>query len=213
MARRKHGEGTVFKRKDGRYVAQVRLENGQKKQRYFKTEREANTALRKMLHEKEQVTLPTGPNQTLKAYLEQWLEQVYKLSTIRTSTYNVYRIMIYKHIIPILGHVPLQRLTPQQIQAFYTKKLDEGLSAKRVKGFHAVLHSALDNAVRWNLVGRNVCDLVTPPVPQHYEVQPLTPEQAQRLLEAAHGHKLEMLLTLAITTGMRRGELLALHWH
>src|SRR6266566_9299295 len=134
MARRKHDEGSVFQRKDGRYVAQLRLENGKKQQRYFKTEKEARVALRKMLHEKEQGTLPTGPNQTLKAYLEQWLEQVHKLSTVRISTYNMYRIVIYKHIIPMLGYVQLQKLTPQQVQVFYTNKLDEGLSPKRVRG-------------------------------------------------------------------------------
>src|SRR5438270_12625120 len=99
MARRKHNEGSVFQRNDGRYVASIRLENGKKKQRYFKTEKEAQVALRKMLYEQEQGTLATGPNQTLKAYLEQWLEQVHKLSIIRVSTYNMYRILIYKHII------------------------------------------------------------------------------------------------------------------
>lgn len=214
MARRKHGEGSVFQRKDGRWVAQVRLENGKMKQRYFKPdqEKEARVVLRKMLHEQEQGTLPIGRDQTLKAYLEQWLEQVHKLSTIRISTYNMYRIVIYKHIIPMLGHIQLQKLTPQQVQVFYTRKLDEGLSPKRVRGFHSVLHSALENAVRWNLVGRNVCDLVTPPVPQRHEMQPLTTEQAQRLLQAAHEYKLETLLTVAIATGMRRGELLGLHW-
>ena len=107
MARRKHDEGSVFRRKDGRYVAQVRLENGKKKQRYFKTEKEANTALRKMLHELEQGTLATGPNQTLKIYLDQWLEQVHK-PAIRTSTYYMYRTVLDKHIIPALGHIRVQ---------------------------------------------------------------------------------------------------------
>jgi len=144
--------------------------------------------------------------------LSNGLEQVHKLSAIRVGTYNMYRIVIYKHIIPMLGHIQLQKLTPQQVQAFYTKKLDEGLSFKRVRGFHSVLHSALENAVKWNLVGRNVCDLVTPPVPRRHEIQPLTQEQAQRLLKVAQNHKLEALLTVAITTGMRRGELLGLHW-
>src|SRR6266568_7591336 len=211
MARRKHGEGTVFQRKDGRYVAQVRLENGKKKQSYYKTQKEANVALRKMLHEQEHGTLVTGPNQTLKVYLDQWLEQVHK-PAIRTSTYYMYRTILDKHIIPSLGHIRLQRLTPQQVQAFYASKLNEGLSQKRVKSIHAVLHKALENAVKWNLVGRNVCDLVNPPIPKRHEIQPLTWEQAQRLLKAAHDHKLEALLTVAITTGMRRGELLGLHW-
>ena len=211
MARRKHDEGSVFQRKDGRWVAQVRLENGKKKQRYFKTAKEANTALRKMLHEKEQGTLPTGPQQLLKTYLDQWLEQVHK-PTIRIGSFNAYRIMLDKHIIPALGHIPLQRLSPQHVQGFYASKLSEGLSLRRVRGLHSVLHSALDNAVKWNLVGRNVCDLVSPPVPKRHEIQPLTPEQAQHLLEAAREHKLETLLTLALATGMRRGELLGLRW-
>ena len=211
MARRKHDEGSVFQRKEGRYVAQVRLENGKKKQRYFKTAKEANTALRKMLHEKEQGTLPTGPQQLLKTYLDQWLEQVHK-PTIRIGSFNAYRIMLDKHIIPALGHIPLQRLSPQHVQGFYASKLSEGLSLRRVRGLHSVLHSALDNAVKWNLVGRNVCDLVSPPVPKRHEIQPLTPEQAQHLLEAAREHKLETLLTLALATGMRRGELLGLRW-
>jgi integrase len=85
-------------------------------------------------------------------------------------------------------------------------------SLRRVRGLHSLLHSALENAVKWNLVGRNVCDLVSPPVPKRHEIQPLTPEQAQRLLRAAREHKLETLLTLALATGMRRGELLGLRW-
>src|SRR5438270_12230442 len=106
MARRKYDEGSVFKRKDGRFVAQLRLENGKKQQRYFKTEKEAHVALRKMLQEKEQGMLLTGPQQTLKAYLDQWLEQVHK-HVIRISTYAMYRRVIDKHIIPTLGHIRL----------------------------------------------------------------------------------------------------------
>jgi integrase len=92
----------------------------------------------------------------------------------------------------------LRRLRLQmakQVQAFYASKLHEGLSQKRVKSIHAVLHRALENAVKWNLIGRNVCDLVNPPIPKRHEIQPLTWEQAQRLLKAAHDHKLEALLT------------------
>jgi integrase len=213
MARRKHDEGSVFQRKDGRWVAQVRLENGKKKQRYFKPdqEKEARVALRKMLNEKEQGKLSTGPQQTLKVYLEQWLEQVHK-PTVRIITYKSYRIMLDNHIIPVLGHVQLQKLTAQQVQAFYTIKLNEGLSPGRIKGLHMVLHGALANAVKWELITKNVCDLVTLPIGKRYEAQPLTPEQAQRLLDAAKEHKLETLLVVAVITGMRRGELLGLHW-
>ena len=211
MGQNKHGEGSVFMRKDGRWVARITLPNGKKKTVYCKSEKEAERARRKMLSELEQGTLATGPQQLLKVYLEQWIEQAHK-SSIRVSTYNMYRIAVYKHIIPSLGHIMLHRLTPQQVQAFYTLKLDEGLSAKRVRGLHSVLHVALDNAVKWGLVGKNVCDLVNAPIPRRPDIQPLTLEQAQKLLLVAQTHQLKAIITLAVTTGMRRGELLGLHW-
>jgi integrase len=73
-----------------------------------------------------------------------------------------------------------------------------------------MLHKALDDAVRYNLLARNVCDAVSPPRRRHYEIQPLSMEQAQQFLTIAKGHSLEALFVLAITTGMRRGEILAL---
>src|SRR5438552_1103481 len=82
----------------------------------------------------------------------------------------------------------------------------------RESGATPVLHTALDIAVKWNLVARNVCDQVSPPKIIRPEIQPLTMEQVNQLLRAARGHRLETLLTVAITTGMRRGELLALRW-
>jgi len=103
-------------------------------------------------------------------------------------------------------------LTPQQVQTFYNKKRSEGLSPKSISLIHGVLHNALDNAVKWSLVARNVCDLVSPPRVVKPEIQPLTIEQAQQLLKYARGHRLETLLTVAVTTGMRRGEILALRW-
>ena len=80
------------------------------------------------------------------------------------------------------------------------------------RNFHGVLHKALDNAVKWNNLARNVCDAVTPPRVPRQELTFLTQDQAYTLLKEVKAHKLETLLTLAITTGMRRGELLALRW-
>jgi integrase len=75
-----------------------------------------------------------------------------------------------------------------------------------------VLSSALSNAVKWGLVGRNVANLVSLPGVERYEGQVLTVDQARRLLEVARGSRLDVLLLMALTTGMRRGELVALHW-
>ncbi len=113
---------------------------------------------------------------------------------------------------PLLGRHQLQKLTAQHLQAFYTKKRKEGFSSTTVASFHNLLHKALDCAVKWSLIPRNVCELVTPPRRERFEVQPLTAEQAHRLLEAARGHHMEALFKLALATGMRRGELMGLKW-
>ena len=211
MARRGHGEGSIYQRKDGRWAASISLENRKRKTFYGKTRREVQEQLKVALREQQQGMLATGPQQSMKHYLEYWLEEVHKPSILST-TYRGYRIFLNKHILPALGHVQLQRLTSQQVQAFYTKKLKEGLAAKTVRNMHGLLHKALDNAVRWGLVPRNVSDAVSLPRQTRHEIQPLNRVQAQRLLEAAKGHALQGLLTLAVTTGMREGELLALRW-
>jgi integrase len=205
------GEGSIYQRADGRWVAQVPIEGGKRKLLYRKTEKEAMSALRKAMNEQEQGTLATGPQQTLKAYLTHWLEEVHK-PTIRLNSYIKYQKLINSYIIPSLGNVRLQKLTPQQVLSLYRQKEQDGLSPKTINSIHGVLHKALDNAVRWNLVSRNVCDLVSPPRLVKHEIQTLTMEQAHQLLVAARGHRLEVMLMLALTTGMRRGELLGLKW-
>src|SRR6266567_789088 len=97
-------------------------------------------------------------------------------------------------------------------KSFYAKKQKEGFSAHRVKTIHAVLHTALEHAKRIRLVGSNVSDDVELPRIEQREIQPLTPEQAQLLLQKVSEHYLEALLTLALVTGMRKGEILGLRW-
>src|SRR6266567_3535724 len=209
--RRSNGEGSIYLRKDGRWAVDITLEGHTRKRYYYKTEREAVEGRRLLLNQLAQGTLATGPQKTVKDYLEEWLENVQK-DRLRTSSYVKYKKLINSYIVPALGHIRLQKLTPQQVQSLYTKKLRDGLAPKTVYSIHGLLHSALDNAVRWNLVSRNVTELVTPPRLEKREREPLTLEQAQKLLEVAHGDRLEVLLVLALTTGMRRGEMLALRW-
>ena len=210
--RRGKGEGTVFYREDRKqWVAQITLDDGTRKAYYFKTEKEAIEKKTQLLYEMKQGILATGKQQKLRDYLEQWLEEVHR-PTVRLSTYLNYRRNLDKHILPALGNIQVQKLTPQTVQAFYASKMNSGLKARTIHLFHAILHKALDNAVRWNLVSRNVCSVVSLPRLQKYEVHPLTPEQANALLEVARGKRLEAILTVALITGMRRGELLGLRW-
>jgi integrase len=207
----RHLAGCLPNRNDGRWCASITLENRKRKSFYGKTRKEVQEKLRIALNEQKQGILSTGPQQTIKQFLEQWLEEVHK-SSIRIGTYRGYRGYLDKHILPALGRIPIQKLTPQHVQAFYTRKQQEGLSAKSINNIHGMLHKALDHAVRWGLVPRNVCDAVSLPKQTRHEIQPLTEKQAQQLLVVARGHSLEGLLTLAVTTGMRSGELLALKW-
>jgi integrase len=193
-----------------RWVAEISLGPGKRKKIYCKTKAEALSKKNEALRELEQGTLAAGPRQKLKDYLEDWIENVHK-DKLRISTYVKYKKLI-KYIVADLGNVWLQKLTPEQVRRFYTKKGKEGLSSKTINSIHGVLHLALQNAVRWNYVSRNVCDLVTPPRIVSREVIPLTLEQAHKLLQCVREHRLEVLLTMAVVTGMRRGELLALRW-
>jgi integrase len=116
------------------------------------------------------------------------------------------------HVIPLLGTTALAKLAAHQVQWLYSTKHSEGLSSTTVYHLHAVLHKALVQAERLELVARNVCDLVDAPRMVEQELQVLDREQVRTLLEAAHGDRLEALYVLAVTTGMRRSELLALRW-
>lgn len=215
--RRARGEGSVFQRKDGRWVVQLELGDGKRKQYYVKTEKEGIKKLRQAQNELEQGTLATGPQRKLRDYLEDWIENIHK-DKLRISTYVKYKKLVGYIADDGLGDVWLQKLTPEQVRRFYTKmgtdktKGGKGLSTKTVHEIHGVLHLALNNAVAWNYIGKNVCDLVKPPRVVSREATSLTLEQAQKLLNTAREHRLEVLLTMAVVTGMRRGELLALRW-
>lgn len=213
MGRRARGEGSVFKRWDKRlnryqWMVQITLEDGKQKQFRVKSQEEGVKRLKKLQRDLEQGMMVTGSKQAVKQYLEYWLEDVHK-SSVKVSTYVKYRKVINGYIIPTLGHLTLEKLTPQHVKSLYNKKEKEGLSPKTIHSIHGVLHKALDNAVLWSMVARNVCDA---PRLVKKERQSLTMEQARKLLESVRGQRLEVLLTLALVTGMRRGELLALRW-
>ncbi len=208
---RGHHEGSIYYVAErDRWVAEISLGSGKRKKFYCKTKQEAVRKKNEALRECEQGVLATGPQRKLKDYLEDWIENVHK-DKLRISTYVKYKKLI-KYIVEELGQIWLQKLTPEQVRRFYTKKQKDGLSSKTIHSIHGVLHLALDNAVRWNYVARNVCDLVKPPRIVSREATPLTLEQAHVLLESVRQHRLEVLLTMAVVTGMRSGELLALRW-
>src|SRR5215210_785169 len=127
-------------------------------------------------------------------------------------TYHNYRLQVRRHITPTLGDIKLKALTPAHVQGLYRSKLDAGLSPSSVRYMHAVLHRALKLAVKWSLMPRNAAEAVDPPRPLKKEVGVLSQEQARSLLRAARADRLEALYVLALTCGLREGELLGLRW-
>jgi integrase len=212
MGRRANNEGSVYRRKsDGQWVASITLSDKRRKVFYGRTKKEVTEKLIQARSEQQQGLLITAPQQTLAQFLHDWLENTQRES-IRARSYERYEEILRLHIVPALGQHLLHQLTAQHLQAFYARKRKEGLSATTISLIHTVLHKALACAVKWNLVARNVCELVSAPRRDQFEVQPLSAEQTHQLLEAARGHPLEALFVLALATGMRRGELMALKW-
>lgn len=210
--RRGNNEGSIHQRKDtGMWVGVITLENRKRKYFYGKTRKEVQEKMKVALHEQQQGKLITAPSQTVAQFLVDWLENTQR-QRVRPRTYERYKEAIDLHLVPALGHHKLEKLTPQQVNAFYAKKTSEGLAATTVIYYHSVLHNALGMAVKWGLVARNVCDLASPPRKARHEVQTLSVEQLKKLLVTLHGHKWEALFSLALATGLRRGEILGLKW-
>ena len=148
---------------------------------------------------------------TLGEYLRVWLEDSVR-DRVKLATYEGYDRMVRNHISPALGGVKLKNLTPPHLRRLYKEKLASGLGTRSVRNIHATIHKALKQAVDDGLIARNVADSVKPPQLKRAEMKPLSPEQAKALLEAASGDRFEALYVLAVTAGLRQGEILGLKW-
>ena len=215
MAKRGNGEGSIYwQESKQRWAAAVSLDGGRRKVVYGKTRQEVAKKLTTALKTKEQ-GLPFTPDRfTVAKYLDKWLEQSAK-PKLRLSTYVTYQHYVRAHIVPALGKHPLGKLAPHHVQKFLNERLASGLEPRTVQQIHAILRSALNRAVKWQLVSRNVAsgDLVDPPRVCSPDIRPLAAEQAERLLATAQGHRYEHLYGFLLSTGLRLGEALALRWH
>lgn len=161
---------------------------------------------------------PVG--QTMAEFLAEWLSHAH--ASLEESTFVHYRMLVRAHIIPELGRMRLDQLTPLVIQRFY-RKLQEpgsnrrdknkGLGSKAIKNIHGILHRALVMAVRWGLLTRNPADAVDTPKMTRSRVSAASPDELQQILEVVESAgEWRIPLLIAIGTGMRRGEVLALQW-
>jgi integrase len=142
-------------------------------------------------------------------FLDRWLREYAELK-VSPKTRERYAQLIKKQIKPNIGQLQLQKLRPVHLTELYAKLLKDELSPRTVNHVHRLLHQALSQAGAWELVKQNVASLVDAPRVQSAEVTILTPEQVATLLKRVDGRTLRPIVALALATGARRGELLAL---
>ena len=150
-------------------------------------------------------------NLKVEEYMARWLADSVR-DTVRRSTFAWYEQNARLHIVPALGRTKLKNVTLTHVRSLYRAKLDAVLSARSVQYVHASLHKALKQPVADGLIPRNVTKAVKAPRPIRKEIRPLNAEQARILLDTACGDHLEALYVVAVTAGMRQGELLGLKW-
>ena len=207
MNRRSNGEGSIAKRKDGRWQAAYTL-GGKRHYLYGKTRKEVAGKLRETLAESDGAYYP---DIGVEDYLNRWLEDSVKES-VRASTHERYESVCRVHINPYVGDKTLADLTEMDVQSLYRERLGSGCSPRTVQYVHLTLHKALKQAVGWRLVPRNVAEAAVPPRVQKKEIRVLSPAQAKVFLRSVEGHRLEAMFALAVTTGMRQGEMTGLRW-
>jgi integrase len=200
----------VRRRVDGRWEARITLPDGKRKSFYQKTRNQAAAAMNKALNNVAEGLPVTPEKMSVGEYLAKWLEA--SAHDLAPRTLTRYRQHITLSLTPALGRKRLARLDPQSVQALYARKLTEGASPASVRQLHAVLRKALGEAERLGLIPRNVATLVKVPRSARYEMHTLSPDEAKRFLSEVDEDRLAALYTLALHTGMRLGEMLALRW-
>jgi integrase len=208
--KRGNNEGSISKRADGRWMARLTLDGGERKTFYARTRQEAARRPAAAMRDRDTGVPIVGERQTVEQYFSAWLSTI--RPTIRPRSWVRYEEMVRLHLLPSLGGTILSRLSAHQLQTLYSAKLAEGLAPATVGRLHAVARRALGEATLLGLTQRNVATLVRAPRSAGHEMRVLTPSQARVFLTSIAGDPLEPLYVLALTTGMRRGELLALHW-
>lgn len=214
-ARRTTGEGTVYRRKDGRWEAAAYLATvtgGRRRIRvYGKTRHDAQSQLTVRLAAADRGIPVADRSWTIGDYLDYWMRDVAPMN-LQPRTIELYEAIIRRHLKPRLGAKSLTGLSVTALQQILNQQLRDGHSARTVGVTRTVLSAALTRAMREDLVPRNVARLVTLPATARAEIKPWTADEAARFLAAARQERLYPAFLLLALYGMRRGEVLGLRW-
>ena len=221
MPKRGNGEGSISRRKGGGWLAQYYAEMGGKRKRktlYARTRAEAAAKLAKAIADRDGGFVIDAGKLTVGEYLDRWLSDglvpLVHARKMSHSTFVRYRGIVGKHLKPTLGHVKLKNLGRPQVRRLYSEK-SKTLSPRSVDYVHVTLQKALSQAMRDDLVPRNVAAGERPRSSRQRradDVKALSSAQVRSLLHAACGSRNEALYVVAVHTGLRQGELLGLKW-
>jgi integrase len=206
-----NGEGSIYPRKDGRYVGQYTDRQGKTRYIYGKTQKDVREKLTRALVNRDNGMVLDAGNLTLGQHLDRWLVDSVR-HAVKPPTYESYSQLVSNHITPALGSKKLKDLTPTHVRRFRSLELEKGLSPRTVQYLLFLLRRALQQAVNEGLLPRNVAQDIKVHQTTKGEERYLTPVQVKALLSAARSDRLEALYVLAISTGLRQGELLGLRW-
>jgi integrase len=212
--RRGNGEGSIRKRKDGRWEARYSVptpDGPKQKTVYGKTRKVVSEKLTEAMAGRDKGLVYDAGKLTVGEFLERWLEDVVKLSSSH-RTYSTHAQEVHDHVAPTLGRIKLRGLRKAHIDRLYREKLDSGLSPSTVRRVHAVLHRALEEAVKGDLIPRNPAAHANKPKVKQEEIEPLDASQAAAFLNTAKGDRFEALYVLGLMCGLRQGEALGLKW-
>lgn len=212
--KRSNGEGTIYKRKDGRWCAAY-YDDAPYPKRHFvygSTQKEVKEKLEKKRKNPLVYSRKAECIYTLEEWMLFYLEN-YKKNELKKTTYDTYMVMYRKHIkgSPI-GRTRINRLTNNQLQQYYNDKIANGYNPKTVKHIHVIVNAALDKAVQMRLITENQNKLISLPKRTSYEGKTLSAEEVKIILNETEGEELYPLIVLAIYTGLRKGEIMALKW-
>jgi integrase len=212
MNKRAHGDGGIEPRGKNCYRLRYRLSGRRFTKTFHGTKSEALKELRRLIKSGEDGEHVNPSKVTLADFLDRWVRD-WATDNVSSKTFETY-IHHLKHVRRDLGTMTLQKLQPLHFAELYSRLLREdcGLAPRTVGHIHRIAYRALGHAVLWGLLRQNPVHSVNPPRVPDTEIEILRPEQVQAILNKLRGRSIYLIAALAIATGMRRGELLALRW-
>ena len=177
----------------------------------FEKQRDAKAYLAKVIKDRDSGLVVQPSKMLLNVFLDKWLESAVE-PRVRANTYRSYTWQLKKYVRDEIGSYRLCNISPLQIQKLYSKLHREGLSSRVVRYTHTILNNAFGQAVKWRMLPSNPCSGAELPRTKHKETRALSVEEVARFVKVLHGTRHEVLLLVALTTGMRPSEYLALRW-